>query len=320
MDKPRSIFGPLLLIAIGAVWILATYGIIPSANLWALTHIWPYLLIAAGLGIILRPYWRYVNILLDILIIGGVLLSILFAPNLGWSTPPLIHWSDGDFYVGPGDSGSGNVITETRQAAGFHAVSVDYPARVLIRQGNAESVEIEAEDNLMPNLRTEVTNGALRIYYQRTGERYITPTKIVVVTVTVEELDEVDFSSAGDLALEGIKADALDISFSGAGNLELKDVDVMDLEVDMSGAGSMTASGAAENLDLDISGFGDFKGENLQCGNVRVVISGAGSATVWAESQLDAEISGAGSVNYYGSPDVTKEINGLGSVNRAGDK
>ena len=51
MQYPRSLFGPLLLIAIGAVWLLVKSGTIPAANLWALTHIWPFLLIAAGLGI-----------------------------------------------------------------------------------------------------------------------------------------------------------------------------------------------------------------------------------------------------------------------------
>jgi hypothetical protein len=54
MSKPRSLFGPLLLIAIGVIWLLTTSGRLPSANLWALTYVWPYLLIAAGFGLILR--------------------------------------------------------------------------------------------------------------------------------------------------------------------------------------------------------------------------------------------------------------------------
>ena len=54
MSQPKSIFGPLLLIAAGAIWLLIQSGNLASGNLWALTHIWPYLLIAAGIGLILR--------------------------------------------------------------------------------------------------------------------------------------------------------------------------------------------------------------------------------------------------------------------------
>ena len=50
MQQKRSLFGPLLLIAAGVIWLLIRAGTIPSSNLWALTYIWPFLLIAAGIG------------------------------------------------------------------------------------------------------------------------------------------------------------------------------------------------------------------------------------------------------------------------------
>ena len=81
MEQRRSLFGPLLLIAAGVIWLLVKSGTIPAANLWALTHIWPFLLIAAGLGIILRSYWKYTSIVLDVLIIGRAILAILYAPQ-----------------------------------------------------------------------------------------------------------------------------------------------------------------------------------------------------------------------------------------------
>jgi hypothetical protein len=87
MQQKRSLFGPLLLIAAGVIWLLIRAGTIPQSNLWALTYVWPFLLIAAGIGLILRPYWAYTSILMDILIIGGLVLSILYAPQLGWDHP-----------------------------------------------------------------------------------------------------------------------------------------------------------------------------------------------------------------------------------------
>src|SRR5512145_3264609 len=217
MEQKRSLFGPLLLIAAGVVWLLVKSGTIPSANLWALTHIWPFVLIAAGLGLILRSYWSYTSIVLDVLIIGGAVLAILYAPQLGWASPSMLAMFNFDEpFIGPGERGSGNVVTETREVNGFDAVSVSYPAQVLIKQGGAESLKIEAEDNLLPNLKTQVKNGTLEIFYRRQGNKHVNPTKPVKITIVVKDLNDVEFTSAGELIIEKLKTDSLDVSLSGA--------------------------------------------------------------------------------------------------------
>jgi hypothetical protein len=197
---------------------------------------------------------------------------------------------------------------------------VEYPAQVLIKQGANESLKIEAEDNLLPNLKTQVENGMLEIFYRRENGKHVNPTKTVKIMITVKELTEVDFTTAGELIIEKLKTDNLDVSLSGAGNLNLDEIQLQALDVNLSGAGSMSASGTAETLDLNISGFGDFEGGELHGKDARVNISGAGSATVWAEDSLTAEVSGAGSVSYFGSPSVTRNISGVGDVSHLGEK
>jgi hypothetical protein len=322
MEQKRSLFGPLLLIAAGVIWLLVKSGNIPSANLWALTHIWPFLLIAAGLGIILRSYWSYTSMALDVLIIGGAILAILFAPQMGWASPSLFAMFDnnGEVFMGPGERGSGNVVTETREVNDFRAIEIDYPAEVFIEQGSQESLTIEAEDNLLPNLRTRVRNGTLEISYRRENGKHVNPTRTVKITIVVKDLANVEFNSAGELTIDGLKTDSLEVSLSGAGNLDLDQVQLKDLGVNLSGAGSMTASGTAEDLDVNISGFGDFKGAELHGQVARVNISGAGSATVWVDDDLTAGISGAGSISYYGSASVSKQISGVGGINHVGNK
>jgi hypothetical protein len=319
--KSLSLFGPLLLIAAGVVWLLVKAGTIPLSNLWALTHIWPFALIAAGVGLMLKPFWKYISMLMDVLVIGGFVLAIFFAPKLGWDNPSIYSFtgSGGDFYIGPGINGSGKVIAEKREIGSFDAINLEYPASVSITQGEVESVKIEAEDNLLPDLKTQVKNGTLEIFYKKTNDKHVNPTKPVVITIVVKDLANVDFSSAGELIINGLKTDNLDVSLNGAGNLELNEINIKKLAVDLSGAGSMSASGTAEGLDVNINGFGDFKGADLHGKTADVNISGAGSATVWVDNELDAEISGAGSINYYGSAKVKKQINGLGSINHQGD-
>jgi hypothetical protein len=321
MEHRRSLFGPLLLIAAGVVWLLVKAGTIPAANLWALTHIWPFLLIAAGLGIILRSYWKYTSMVLDVLIIGGTVLAILYAPQLGWANPSIISMiNNSEPFIGPSERGSGNVKTETRDVSDFHSIEISYPADVLVKQGSQESLQIEAEDNLLPGLKTEVKNGVLDIFYKTTNGKHVNPTKTVKITVVVKDLTSVDFTSAGELTIDNLKTNTLDVSLSGAGNLKLNKILVKALGVSLSGAGSMSASGTADNLNLSISGFGDFKGADLHNRDARVEISGAGSATTWVDNNLDAQISGAGSISYYGSASVTKQVSGVGGVNHIGNK
>jgi hypothetical protein len=304
-----------LLIAAGVVWLMVKSGAVPASNLWALTHIWPFLLIAAGVGLILRPYWSYTSIVLDILIIGGAFAAILYAPRMAWDNPPVGYvFSGNEFYIGPTERGSGIMKTETREVESFHAIEVSYPAEVFISQGGSESLKIDAEDNILPGLQTRVRNNRLEIFYKVQEGKAVRPTKPVKITIVVKDLDEVDFESAGKLDIQGIETDSLTVSVSGAGDLKLKEIVVKDLSVNLSGAGSMSATGSADDLSLNISGFGSFNGKELHGKTADIDLSGAGSATVWVDDRLDAGISGAGSINYYGSPDVNKNVSGVGGV------
>jgi hypothetical protein len=257
-----------------------------------------------------------------VLLIGGAILAILFAPQLGWASPSMTFMfnDNGDSFIGPSERGSGNVISETRKVNCFDALSVSYPAEIMITQGSTESVKIEAEDNLLPNLKTEVKGNTLEIFYKRNGDKHVNPTKTVKITIVVKDLSNVDFTSAGNLTIDGLKTNSLDVSLSGAGNLNLDQILVKTLGIDLSGAGSLNASGTADDLSLNISGFGDFKGKDLHSQDARVEISGAGSATTWVDKNLDAQISGAGSISYYGTASVTKQISGVGDIKHLGNK
>ncbi len=321
--KERSIFWPLVMIAAGVLWLMVGMEIIPRANLWALTHIFPFLLIALGIGLILRAYWRFAGMLVSILVVAGAVLAVVYAPKFSWDNTPSWGWGMWDFDPGIGGSvaGSGVIEAETRQISEFNSIVIEYPAEVTVRQGKSESVIIEADDNLLPQLESEVRNGTLNFESnERDWRERVNPSHSVQLTITVVDLSQVSFPSAGKMLIENLETESLSISVSGAGDIELTDLNVDTLELNLSGAGNLYADGSAENLQVRISGFGNFNGADLESQKVDVAISGAGSATVWAESELDARISGAGSVTYYGKPSVSKSISGVGSVTSAGEK
>jgi hypothetical protein len=321
--KERSIFWPLVMIAAGVLWILIGIGTIPQANLWALTHTLPYLLILLGFGLILRAYWRSAGMLVSVLVVAGALLAIVYAPQLGWNDPPSWGWDLWDISpdIGGAVAGSGVVSSESYQVEEFNAISIEYPAEITIRQGRSESVEIEAEDNLLPQLGVVVRGGTLHIQNtERNWRERVNPSEPVLISITVVELNRVQFPTAGKMQIEGVETDSLSVSVSGAGDVTLTDLAAETLEVNLSGAGNIGAQGEGESLQLAISGLGNFNGGDLKSQDVRVQISGAGSATVWAERTLEANISGAGSIDYYGDPQVTERISGVGSVRKARNK
>jgi hypothetical protein len=316
--KQRSIFFPLALIAAGVVWLMVSMGRIPSENVWALAHFWPFLLITAGVGLMLRSFWEPARIILDVLVVGAAVAVIVFAPQLGWNTPGWGFGINGNF--GGGTPGSGKVVTETREVQDFLAVSVSYPADVFIQQGKTESVKIEAEDNLMPQLSTEMQNGTLIIRNKEIDwNKRVNPTKPVRITVMVKDLHNINFSSSGTVHVEKLATDELSVSISGAGSLTLDQVNTRKLDCQLSGAGSISASGVADELKLVISGVGSFDGTNLFNKSADAHISGAGSATVHPKNDLSASISGTGSIRYFGAPNVSQHVSGLGSVNKIGE-
>jgi len=313
----RSIFWPLTLIAAGVLWILVSTGVIPAPNLWALAHLLPYLLMAMGVGLILRSFWRPAGMLISALVVIGAVVAVIYAPRLGWAqVPPWGFNAD----IGGRVAGSRQIETETRNVTGFNSLSIEYPAMVTVRQGKNESLQIEADDNLLPQIITSVQNGALRIRNsERDWSKRVNPSQTVKLTITVKDLSKVDFSSAGTLIIEGLAAEGLDIHLSGAGEVTLTDLEVQTLDCSLSGAGNIRAGGRADIVKVQIDGFGSFYGDQLDSLEADIGINGAGSANVRVEKSLVAEINGAGSVGYYGSPDVDENINGAGAVNRLGD-
>ncbi len=64
-----------------------------------------------------------------------------------------------------GTQGDGPVKTETRSVSGFQGVELNLAGDVEVRVADTYSVEIQAQENLLPLLKTEVEGGRLMIYF-----------------------------------------------------------------------------------------------------------------------------------------------------------
>lgn len=222
--------------------------------------------------------------------------------------------------LGGGVPGSGNIQTEIREPGAFQVISIEYPgAEIVVEQGDKETVEVEADDNLLPQLSTEVLAGTLTVKSVQTDwKTSVNPSKPVKITITTKNLSEILLPTpVGNLEVNDLQTDRLKLDLSGGAQVRLNRIQAGLLDSVFSGAGDIQVNGTAEEIKLILSGLGNFNAAELKCRKATIELSGMGDATVRVEEELAATITGAGSVNYYGTPHVEQTLNGAGSVKPA---
>ena len=213
--------------------------------------------------------------------------------------------------------GSGNVIEETRDVRDFSKVRLAGFGRLHIERGDTESLRIEAEDNFLQYITTEVKDGELDIRWQK--NIVATSLKPINFYLTVKTLDTITLDGAGDIEAPDMRAETFTVNANGAGNFQLPDLGADTLNVTINGAGNVTVTGEVAEQTIKINGLGNYQARDLWSTTAKVDINAAGSATVRVSDKLDATINGAGSINYYGNPTVSQRVAGLGRINRIED-
>jgi hypothetical protein len=208
--------------------------------------------------------------------------------------------------------GAGEPVSQNRNASGFKGINVSGGFAVELTQGGKEGVRIEAQENLLNSIQTEVKNGVLHIY---TSDN-ITTNKGMKAYITVKELNSVNIS--GGVKVTGkstFKANSFDLDMSGGSKVTLA-LNTKKLKADMSGASKVDLSGQADELVMNMSGSSSVMATELQARNVRVEASGASKVKVFAKESLHVSASGASKVEYNGNPSVTTEVSGASKISK----
>jgi len=93
MTTRRGVFWPLLLIALGLIFLLQNFGFISGVSWLAVASLWPLLLILIGLDIAFARRWPLPTLAVEIAVIAAGLALVAYSPNL----------SPGAFVFGNGD-------------------------------------------------------------------------------------------------------------------------------------------------------------------------------------------------------------------------
>jgi hypothetical protein len=196
--------------------------------------------------------------------------------------------------VGGGVTGSGNLKTEVRQVSNFTQVNFSQVGTLTIEQTGVEGLTITADDNILPILTSDVSNGVLHLG-AKDNQNYTTE-KPITYLLSVKTLTG--------------------LTLSGAGATQAHNLDTQTMTVTMSGAGSATLQGKANDQQVTLSGAGAYDGSDFATKTAKATVSGVGNAIINASDSLDATVSGVGNIEYLGNPKVTSHVSGVGTVKR----
>jgi len=207
------------------------------------------------------------------------------------------------------------IIKERREVAGFDEILVEGTGDILLKQGETEELVIEADESLLPRLKSEVQGGRLELGLQHWYDFiFAIPNPRITYHITVRSLRGLTISGSGKLRSERLQTDRLRLKVSGSGELELPDLQAADYELDISGSGKARLGGAVQRQEIEISGSAEVRAEDLDSQETRVRISGSASIRLRVQQRLAVRISGSGEVLYHGQPAIEQRISGSGTI------
>lgn len=208
------------------------------------------------------------------------------------------------------------MASEERDVRDFTAIELKGYGTLHLTQGDAEALRVEADDDVLSHITTEVRGGRLVIGFKRMFIFQLPWHKGPIdFYVSFKDLQALKLSGTGKARCGSLQSYEFDLGLSGAGDVDIEQLTALKLNVDISGAGTITiANGAVESQRTRISGAGKLRAEGLRCAEADVVVSGSGNVSLRADETLTATISGVGNIDYVGSPRVQQRVSGVGHI------
>lgn len=195
-------------------------------------------------------------------------------------------------------TGNGNVVKQERSVGSFYSISASSAINVYLFQSDEEKVIVEADDNLLDIIVTEVRNGCLKC----TVKGQMRNAKKLNVYVSFKNLEEVSASSASGIYSETvIKASNFEINASSASHVKLE-LDVKNLDAEASSASDIVLVGTCTHFEAESSSASGIDGRKLVAISADLSASSAGNIHIDVRESLEASASSGAYIGYSGKP------------------
>ena len=223
----------------------------------------------------------------------------------------------GCYYYGPCLSGSGPVITEVRDMEDFTGVSNTGSFDVFVTKADNFSVEVIAQENLIPIIETYVSGYTLIV--RTLNDACFKSGSPVEVHISMPETELLRLTGSGRVFADMVESSEVEVSNTGSGYMEIDSVRADTYIVSNAGSGYVSIEGSyVTEIDVVQSGSGA-----ILCGvlvgsievNMRHSSSGRIDATVVDGTVMDVVLSGSGGVLLEGEVEVAEyTLNSSGRI------
>lgn len=208
-------------------------------------------------------------------------------------------------------SGSGKIVSQTRDTGPFKGVTVSGGFKVEIKNGPVEKVVVEADDNLMKYIEVKVVGNVLKI---RMEEINVSDAHLSVF-ITAPEINEITASAASEVAVKDLLKSFGSINLKASSGSDIQTaVDAPEIKADASSGAEITVSGRTKDLRAESSSGSTVAAGELLSENSYVTASSGASTRVNASVKIEASASSGGNIVYKGAATVKKTESSGGSV------
>ncbi len=216
------------------------------------------------------------------------------------------------FNFGDGKKGNGELTEQNREITNsFDRISASEGINVYVTQAKEFSIRVEADENVIDLIGTDVKDGKLKIHAIENIGR---ATKNVHVTLPV--ITALYSSSGADLNSESqIEADEIDLNASSGADIQITLV-ANSVNADCSGGADIKLSGKTNNLTANASSGSDIDARELKTKNCDADASSGADISVDVSDSLIADASSGADILYTGNATVKKNKSSSGSVKK----
>jgi hypothetical protein len=221
---------------------------------------------------------------------------------------------NGNFNLGNSVSGSGKIVTEKRNVSQFNKITVANGLDCEVIQADNFEVTVEADDNLINGIKTQVENNTLVIYSEYNNYINVTSKKITVKLPKILSLE----SSSGSTLKSGSLLTGEDITLkSSSGSSMEVEVESDKITLETTSGSEQQITGKALKLYTASSSGSHIEANELIVNEVYSQSTSGSSTTVNAVLLLDGKASSGSSITYVKTPkEVRVEESSGGSVSK----
>jgi len=211
-----------------------------------------------------------------------------------------------------GIRGNGNVISEDRNInSDFDVIKVQQGINLYLTQGNSTELNVEADENILDLLITEVKNGELKVYFDKNVYR----AKARNVYLTTNTISKIKTSSGASVKTENtLQVNSLDLDSSSGSSIKIY-VNAEEVTSESSSGADIDIYGKTQTFSANASSGSSIDAGKLETVDAYAKASSGANIDVNVSGKFTANASSGGDIDFEGNPtNVDKDTSSGGSV------